>query len=177
MDALYAGRPTPFGPREFVKVLACGLILVIVQSALSALAGLAGYGPEWMLPLALYVALRSELWAAALAAFCLGFFRDSAGGLLLGLWALTLVMLVWLFYPYRSRLNFFSPLTLTPLVFILALGGYLFIMTPIMAILGWPEGGFNPLPGFFVSSLATALTSPPLFVFLRWLTGGGSERS
>ena len=175
MPSVYSAKPAVFGPRDFVKVAAFGLILVIGQSSLAALVGLAGYGPEWMLVLAIYVALRSDLWVAVLAAFLLGFFRDTVGGLLLGLWPFNLVLIIWLFYPFRSRLNFFSPLTLMPLVFILLLGSYLFVMTPVMAILGWPSKSFNPLPAFLVSSTLTALTAPPLFSFLKWLTTSKDE--
>jgi rod shape-determining protein MreD len=159
-----------FGPRDFLKVAAFGLFLVIVEGFLAAWLGLIGYGPEWMLVLTIYVALRSELWVTVLAAFLLGFFRDALGGFMLGLWPLTLIMVAWLFHPSRLRLNFFHPLTLMPLIFMLSLGGYLLIMTPVMTILGWPGSGFNPLPAFLVSSLVTALTAPPLFSFMDWLT-------
>lgn len=171
MGSFYSSKPVAFGFFDFLKITAAGVILVIVQGSLTALTGFSGYGPEWVLVLAVYVALRTELWVAVLAAFTLGFFRDAAGGFLLGLWPVTLIMVTWLFYPFRSRLNFFSPLTLAPLIFILLLTGYMFVMTPIMAILGWPSEQFNPLWGFLVSSLLTALTAPPLFVFLDWLTG------
>lgn len=170
MATLFHDRQLAFGARDFAKLLALGLILSILQCFLAAKIGYAGFGPEWMLPLAVYVALRSELWVAALSAFCLGLVRDVASGFMLGLWSLHLVMLVWVFYPYRSRLNFFSPLTSTPLIFILSIAGYLFVMTPLMAILGWPSEQFNPLPAFFISSLVTALSSPPLFALLNRLT-------
>ncbi len=170
MGTLYPAAPPVFGPREFLKVAACGLILVIIQGALTALVGFPGYGPEWVLVLALYVALRSELWVTALASLVLGFFRDALGGLWLGLWPFSLMMVTWLFHPFRSRLNFFNPLVLTPLVFMLCFGGYLFVMTPVMAILGWPGRRFNPLPAFLVSSLMTALTAPLIFSLLDWLT-------
>jgi len=160
-----------FGPGDFIKVTAVGLLLVIVEGFGATLFGLAGYGPEWMLVLTIYVALRSELWVTVLAAFILGFLRDALGGFMLGLWPLTLIILAWFFYPSRLRLNFFHPLTLTPLIFMLSLCGHLFIMTPIMAIVGWPGSRFNPLPAFFISSLITAVTAPVLFSFLDWLTG------
>ena len=170
MPALFQNRKLAFGPRDFFKIMAVGLILSILQCFLASRIGYPGFGPEWMLPLAVYVALKSELWSTALTAFCLGLIRDVTAGFLLGLWSLHLVMLVWLFYPYRLRLNFFNPLASTPLLFILSIGGYLFIMTPLMAILGWPSDKFNPLPAFFTSALLTALTTPPLFGFLNWLT-------
>lgn len=163
---LYTAAPLTFTTGDFIRVLVCGLLLVIVQSSVAAFTGLSGYGPEWVLALAVYVILRAELWTAVLAAFILGFIRDAVGGGFLGLNQFTLILSAWLFYPFRARLNFFSPLTLIPLVFLLGLGGQLFIMTPIMAVLGWPSHTFNPLPAFFVSSSLTALLSPPLFFVL-----------
>lgn len=169
MNVLSPAAPV-FGPLDFFKVAVLGLFLVIVEGFLAARLGLSGYIPEWMLVLTIYVALRSELWVTVLAAFLLGFFRDALGGFMLGLWPLTLIMVAWLFYPSRLRLNFFHPLTLAPLIFMLSLGAYLFIITPVMAMLGWPGHRFNPLPAFFVSSLVAALTAPPLFSLLDWLT-------
>ncbi len=173
---LSPAAPVFFGPRDFLKVMALGLLLVLVQGSLAAWLGLAGFGPEWALVLAVYVALRSDLWVAVLASFFLGLFRDVLGGSLWGLHSLTLVLLIWLFHPYRARLNFFSPLALAPLVLVLSLVGYLFIMTPLMAILGWPGHTFNPLPGFFVSSGVTAVTAPPLVLLLERLTRNKDPR-
>jgi len=170
MTELYPAKPNVFRSVDFLKVVVLGLLLVAFQSCIAAWIGLPGYNVEWVLILAIYVALRTPLWTAALAAFVLGFLRDAVGGGLLGLYQFTLVLLVWLFYPYRARLNFFTPLTLIPLVFILGLGGYLFIMTPVMAVLGWPGRNFNPIPGFLVSSLASALAACPAFAVLDWLT-------
>lgn len=170
MSALFPDRQFIFGPRDFFKILGLGLLLAVIQCVLTARTGYSGFGPEWMLTLTIYVALRSDLWVTALAGFFLGLIRDVCGGMWLGLWSLHLVMLAWLFFPYRSRLNFFSPLTLTPLIFILCLGGYLFVMTPLMAILGWPSEKFNPLPAFFISSFFTAITSPLLFTLVDRLT-------
>lgn len=170
MSVLSPVAPVIFGPRDFFKLLVVGLLLVFVQGSLAAWLGLAGFGPEWMLVLAVYAALRADLWVAVLTGFILGLFRDVLGGTLWGLHSLTLVLLIWLFHPYRARLNFFSPLALTPLIFALSLAGHLFIMTPVMAILGWPSQNFNPLPGFFISSGVTAVTAPPLFLLLERLT-------
>lgn len=171
MTGLYAAKPRVFKAGDFFKVTGLGLFLVTFQSAMTAWTGLPGYGVEWALILSVYVALRTPLWIAVLTAFTLGFLRDVVGGGLLGLYQFTLVLLIWLFHPYRSRLNFFTPLTMIPLVFILALGSYLFIMTPVMAVLGWPGRNFNPVPGFFISSLATALAAYPVFAVLDRLTG------
>lgn len=171
MAALAPAAPVAFRFRDFLKVGVLGFFLALVQGVLAAWLGLTGFGPEWMLVLTVYVTLRADLWAAVLAAFGLGFFRDAVGGGLWGLHPFALALIAWLFHPYRSRLNFFSPLALTPLVFILGLVGNLFILTPVMAILGWPGQNFNPLPSFLISSTVTAVTAPLIFYFLRRLTG------
>ncbi|UQZ89230.1 rod shape-determining protein MreD [Deltaproteobacteria bacterium Smac51] len=170
LSTLYTAAPIVFKGWDLVKVVLAGLLLVIIQSSMAAFAGLSGYGPEWVLALTIYVALRAELWLAILAAFALGFIRDAVGGGFLGMHQFTLVLITWFFYPFRARLNFFSPLTLMPLIFILGLGSQLFIMTPIMAVLGWPSHTFNPLPAFFVSSSLTALLAPIVFIALDRLT-------
>lgn len=175
MTTLYTAAPLTFKAGDFIRALVCGLLLVIVQSSVAARAGLSGYGPEWVLALTVYVILRAELWVAIVAAFLLGFIRDAVGGGVLGLNQFTLVLIAWFFHPFRARLNFFSPLTLAPLVFILGLGGQLFIMTPIMAVLGWPSQNFNPLPAFFVSSSLTALCAPPLFFVLDKFRSAGTQ--
>lgn len=171
MAALTPAAPVVFGFWDFLKVEALGLFLALIQGALAAWLGLVGFGPEWMLVLTVYVSLRTDLWAAVLTAFILGLFRDAVGGGLWGLHPFTLGLTAWLFHPYRSRLNFFSPLALTPLIFILGLVGNLFILTPVMAILGWPGRNFNPLPSFLISSAVTAVTAPLIFYILQRLTG------
>ena len=171
MKSPIGDKTAAFGIRDFLLLAFLGLFLVAVQSSLIAWAGFASlYYPEWVLVLTIYIILRTDLWLAVLGAFVLGFIRDALGGGVLGLYQFTLVLLTWLFHPFRSRLNFFNPLTLMPLTFILSFGGYLFVMTPVMAVLGWPGNTFNPVPAFFISSLTTALTAPVLFYFLDWLT-------
>ncbi|MDR2946133.1 MAG: rod shape-determining protein MreD [Candidatus Adiutrix sp.] len=166
----FSVKPWEFKPGDFLKLMLVGLLLVAFQGTFTAWLGRPGYGVEWVLILSVYVALRAPLWVAALAAFILGCLRDAAAGGLLGLYPFTLILLIWLFYPYRGRLNFATPLTLVPLIFLLTAGGYLFVMTPLMAVLGWPGRNFNPIPGFFVSSLASALAAWPVFALLNCLT-------
>ncbi|MDR1921095.1 MAG: rod shape-determining protein MreD [Candidatus Adiutrix sp.] len=173
---LYVAAPAVFKPRDFFRVIMLGLGLVVFQSSVIAWAGISGYGPEWVWPLAVYVALRSELWVAVLAAFLLGFFRDAVGGGFLGLHQFTLALVIWLFHSFRPRLDFFAPLTLMTLILVLSLGGCLFVMTPIMAALGWPSDHFNPWPVFFFSSSSSALVAPFLFRFLQWLTREREKR-
>lgn len=170
--ASFASTALPeFGFADFIKVMLLGLLLVMGQASLAAVLGLDGFGPECALVLAVYIALKADLWVAISGAFVLGCFRDAVGGWLWG-WGLhpfTFVLLIWLFHPFRSRLNFFSPLTLVPLVFIICFGGFLFVMTPLMAILGWPGLGFNPLPAFISSSIITSFLAPLLFKVMEWL--------
>lgn len=170
MTEVYSIKPGIFRLIDFCLINLLGLLLVTGQSALTAWTARPGFGVEWVLILAMYVALRAPLWVAVLAAFSLGFVRDAGGGGLLGLYQFTLILLIWLFYPYRARLNFFSPWALIPLVFVSCLGSSLFILTPVMAVVGWPGPEFNPIPGFLVTALATALAAPPTFYILTKLT-------
>ena len=173
MSKSYLGMPVEFLFTDFIKVIALGLALVIVQSSLVGWFGLDGFGPEWTLVLAVYVCLRAELWVAIVCALILGLFRDAMAGWLWGFYPLTFIMIVWMFYPLRTRFNFFYALTLIPLIFILCLGGYLFVMTPLMVLLGWPGSDFNPLPSFISSSVLAALTAPFIFKFLHLISSSG----
>ena len=173
MGKSYLGVPVEFLFSDFIKVIILGLGLVIVQGSLVGWVGLDGYGPEWVLVLMVYVCLRAELWVAIICALILGLFRDAMSGWLWGFHPLIFIMIIWMFYPLRTRLNFFSALTLIPLIFILCLGGYLFVMTPLMVLLGWPGSDFNPLPSFISSSILTAITAPFIFKFLHLVTSSG----
>ncbi len=167
---LYGSTPLYFRPSDFLKVLILAFILLALQASLAVFIGRGGYGPEWMLPLVIYVALRAELWLAVVTAFLLGIMRDALGGDLWGLNALSLVLTVWLFYPHRNRFNFFTPWLTVPLIFILEFWRSLFITAPIVFFLQWPTISFNPLPPFFTSAIVTSFTAPILFVILRFLT-------
>lgn len=182
MGSSYLDAPADFPATDFMKITVFGLLLVIVQSSLAAIFRLDGFGPEWVLVLVVYVSLRANLWVAIVCAVILGCFRDAMSGWIWGFYPFTLVMIVWMFYPFRTRLNFFSTLTLVPLIFILCFGGYLFIMAPLVAIVAWPGANFNPLPAFISSSVGTAITAPVIFRILKWLTvprkplGGETEK-
>lgn len=176
MAKVYTAAPVVFAPRHLLLVMAVGFAVIVVHGAMAPWASLSGYGPELIVILVVYAALRGEeAWMALLAAFALGFLRDAVGGSFLGFNQFTFVLLAWLFHPFRTRLNFFSVPILMALVFFLWLGGQLFIMTPVMAVLGWPSYTFNPLPAFFVSAAATAFLAPPLFFVLDRLTGNTPE--
>ncbi|MDL2227176.1 hypothetical protein LJB86_05935, partial [Deltaproteobacteria bacterium OttesenSCG-928-M10] len=78
MKSSIGDKTAAFGVRDFLLVSFLGLLLVAVQSSLIAWTGLAYlYCPEWVLVLAVYVILRTDLWLAVLGAFVLGFIRDA----------------------------------------------------------------------------------------------------
>jgi len=159
----------PFGISGFFTVTVLGLILIAVQGAAVPWTG--GAGPEVAVILVVYVAWRADKWAAVAAAFILGLFRDAAGGGLLGVYQVTLILTAWVFHPWRRRVRLEAPLSLMLCVFSLTLGGDLLVLAPLTALLGWPGPGFNPVPDFLVSALASALAAPPLFWVLKRLPG------
>jgi rod shape-determining protein MreD len=162
----------PFGVLNFLLVIVLGLLLTAVQAAAFTWTG--GIGPEAAVILVIYAAWRAEKWVAVLAAFILGLFRDAADGGLLGIYQTTLILTAWVLNPWRRRLRLEAPLPLMLCVFCLALGGDLLVLTPLTALLAWPSPGFNPVPAFLVSALASALAAPPLFWLLQRLTGAGT---
>ena len=161
-----------FSLAGFFLVAVLGLVLIAVRGAAAAWIG--GAGPEAAVMLAVYAAWRAEKWAAVLAAFILGLFRDAAGGGLLGIYQVTLILAIWVFHPWRRRVHLESPLPLMLCVFSLTLGVDFLALTLRTALSGWPGPGFNPVPDFLVSALASALAAPPLFWFLERLLGGRS---
>ena len=160
----------PFGGLDFFKVIILGLALIAAQGAVLPWPG--GAAPEMAAILVVYVAWRTEKWMAVLAAFILGLFRDMAGGGLLGLYQVTLILMAWVFHAWRRRFHLEIPLALMLCVFGLTLGGNILVLTPLMVLSGWPQAGFDPLPAFLGSSIFSALAAPPLFWLLRRLTGG-----
>jgi rod shape-determining protein MreD len=170
MSAVYA---PPLGVLDFFKVVALGLVLVAAQGALAPKLG--GAVPEAALMLVVFVTWRAEKWMAVLAAFILGLFRDAAGSGPLGVYQVALILMAWFFHPWCSRVHLEASPPLMLSVFSLTLGGAIFILAPLTALLGWPGPGFNPLPAFLLSALTSALAAPPLFWFLARLTGVGRD--
>jgi rod shape-determining protein MreD len=160
----------PFGRSGFILVTVLGLALIAVQGAAAPWTG--GAGPEAAVILVVYAAWRAEKWTAVLVAFILGLFRDAAGGGLMGMYQVALILTAWVFHPWRRRVHLEAPLPLTLCVFSLTLGGDLLVLTLLTALLGWPGPGFNPVPAVLVSALASALAAPPLFWILERLPGG-----
>lgn len=165
----YVNSPR-FGALDFLLAAVLGLALTAAQAAAVPWTG--GVGPESALILVIYAAWRAEKWPAVLLAFILGFFRDAAGGGLLGMHQTALILTVFFFHPWRRRVRLEAPLPLMLCVFFLALGGDFLVLTPLMAMLAWPGPGFNPVPSLLASALVSALAAPPLFWLLRRLSEG-----
>ena len=160
----------PFGVAGFIMVTWLGLLLIAVQGAMAPWTG--GVGPEVAVILVVYAAWRAEKWVAVLIGFILGLFHDAAGGGLLGIYQVILILTAWVFHPWRRRVHLEAPLPLMFCVFSLTLGGDILALALGAALLGWPGPAFNPVPAFLVSALASALVSPPLFWALQRLPGG-----
>ena len=159
-----------FGGLNFLKVMALGLVLTVLQGA--ALPWPGGAAPEPAVILVVYVAWRSEKWLAVLAAFFLGLFRDAAGGGLLGAHQVTLILSALIFHPWRRVIPLEAALPLALCVFALTLGGNLLILVPLLTLSGWPWPNLSPFSAFLVSALTTALSAPPVFWLIQRLTGG-----
>jgi len=164
MSLVYAPR---FNGLDFFKAAALGLVLIALQGAAPPWLGWAI--PETAVILVVYVAWQAEKWTAVLAAFLLGLCRDAAGGGLLGVYQVVLILTAWFFHPWRRRVRLEIPPALMLCVFGLTLGGNLLVLAPLMILSGWP--GLVPVPALMVSSLTTALAAPPVFWLLRRLTG------
>lgn len=160
-------RSFGFRQIDFLLLVLLGFFLILGQSVLALRIGSVDFVPEWAVPLIIFIVLRAELWVAVLGAFILGFFRDVFFGGPLGFYQLSLIIMTWLFYPFRLRFDFFTPWTLMLLVFFFNLIGDFVILTPIRIVLGWPGPGFNPALTFLVSSGISALVAPLLFAVLK----------
>ena len=162
-------KASPFGVWDFFLVIVLGLVLTAAQAALVPWTG--GAGPEAAVILVIYAAWRAEKWAAVLAAFILGLFRDAVGGGLLGIHQTALILTAWVLHPWRRRVRLEAPLPLMFCVFALTLGGDFLILIPLTALLAWPSPSFNPVPSLLAGALASALAAPPLFWLLLRLSG------
>jgi len=168
-------KASPFGALDFFLLTALGLLLTAVQAVVIPWTG--GAGPEAAVILVVYAAWRAEKWMAVLTAFILGLFRDAVGGGLMGINQTALILTALVLQPWRRSIRFEAPLPLMLCVFCLTLGGNLFILTPLTALLAWPSPGFNPVPSFLATALASALAAPPLFWLLQRLCVGRAAGS
>jgi rod shape-determining protein MreD len=124
-------------------------------------AGLEAFRPYWVALVLLYWALEEQDAVSLGLAFVVGLFLDLLTGSLLGLHALSLVILVYLVQRFRARLRFFPPWQQAASVLALLLNDRIILLWLAM-LLGEP----TPTWQYWLAPLTGALVWPWLFLLL-----------
>jgi len=95
--------------RESTSLMLLTIIAAIVLSMLSLPPMLEPAKPYWVALVMIYWSLETRAGISLGAAFVIGLFVDILSGSLLGLHALSLVIMVFLVHRFRSRIRFFPP--------------------------------------------------------------------
>jgi len=149
-------------PGTFFLTLAAAIVLTLVYlpPVLDALR------PYWVALILIYWCLEAQDLVNLGKAFIIGLVLDLLGGSLLGLHALSLVILVYLVNRFRARLRFFPPWQQALSVFALLLNDRLILLW-IISLRGDPLPSF----GFWLPPIVGTLLWPWLFLLLDWLRG------
>jgi len=144
-------------PGTFYLTLASAraLTLVYLPPALDI------FRPYWVALVLIYWCLESQDLVTLGKAFILGLLLDLLGGSLLGLHALSLVILVYLVTRFRARLRFFPPWQQALSVFALLLNDRIILLW-IISLRGDPLPSF----GFWLPPIVGTLLWPWLFLLL-----------
>jgi rod shape-determining protein MreD len=149
-------------PGTFFLTLAAALVLTLLYlpPALDALR------PYWVALVLIYWCLEAQDRVSLGKAFIIGLVLDLLGGSLLGLHALSLVIMVYLVSRFRARLKFFPPWQQALSVFALLLNDRIILLW-IISLRG------DPLPslGFWLPPIVGTLLWPWLFLLLDWVRG------
>lgn len=147
-------------PRTFYLTLAVAFMLTLLYlpPVLNALR------PYWIALVLIYWCLEGQDQVNLGRAFIIGLVLDLLGGSLLGLHALSLVILVYLVSRFRARLKFFPPWQQALSVFALLLNDRIILLW-IISLRG------DPLPslGFWLPPIIGTLLWPWLFLLLDWV--------
>ena len=149
-------------PGTFVLTLAFAfaLTLLYLPPALDA------FRPYWVALVLVYWCLETQGMVTLGKAFAIGLLLDLLGGSLLGLHALSLVILVYLVTRFRARLRFFPPWQQALSVFALLLNDRIILLW-IIILRGDPMPSF----GFWLPPIVGTLLWPWLFLLLDWIRG------
>jgi len=144
-------------PGTFYLTLASALALTLVYLP----PALDIFRPYWVALVLIYWCLESQDLVTLGKAFILGLLLDLLGGSLLGLHALSLVILVYLVTRFRARLRFFPPWQQALSVFALLLNDRIILLW-IISLRGDPLPSF----GFWLPPIVGTLLWPWLFLLL-----------
>lgn len=147
-------------------VVAYVLTLLYLPPALDALR------PYWVALVLIYWCLEAQDRVSLGKAFVIGLVLDLLAGSLLGLHALSLVILVYLVSRFRARLKFFPPWQQALSVFALLLNDRIILLW-IISLRG------DPLPslGFWLAPVVGTLLWPWLFLLLDWVRAALRQRA
>ncbi len=151
--------------RRYVWFAFWVLFLLAVEIAVSPRVALGGVSPDWLLILAVFVALRSGAARALAAAWALGMLSDLVVGTRLGLFALGYMLVAGILASVRlggPRFRFFVR---TGMIFVAAAAAHLILAAAAVA----EEGRALPATLLLVLTIAfyTALVSPVVIWMLR----------
>jgi rod shape-determining protein MreD len=130
------------------------------------------FRPYWIALVLIYWCLEAQDRVGLGKAFIIGLVLDLLGGSLLGLHALSLVILVYLVTRFRARLKFFPPWQQALSVFALLMNDRIILLW-IISLRG------DPLPslGFWLPPIVGTLLWPWLFLLLDWVRRALRQRA
>lgn len=155
-------------PGTFFLTLAVAFVLTLLYLP----PALDTFRPYWIALVLIYWCLEAQDRVSLGKAFVIGLVLDLLAGSLLGLHALSLVILVYLVSRFRARLKFFPPWQQALSVFALLLNDRIILLW-IISLRG------DPLPslGFWLAPVVGTLLWPWLFLLLDWVRAALRQRA
>ena len=177
-------RGVPLSRRALFWLCFFGLFLVVFRTAVQTHFDTHGYGPDWVLPLIVYMGFHARIGSGAAVVAMLGFFMDAGSGSMFGLHGLVYLTLFFGAVLLRQKVDPSASYHQALLILVGALVSGLMIMAilsfferpvPVLPIL--PEG---PLVTYLASAVGTAFIGPLLFGCIglfRKVFGGFAEEN
>ena len=162
--------------RGLLLVSGVGLILSFIYAAFKSRWSVLGVLPDVLILATVWLALRHELHAAAPAVFVMGFFLDGLSLAPAGVMPLCLILIVIAVRILVRVLEFSSTLYVICLcLFIYSLSNL--AIYPLLIYISYGNPPFNVISRYFTiycaQGVLTALSAPPVFWFLDWITSEG----
>lgn len=153
-----------------------GILLTLIAALLLSLLylppALDTFRPYWVALVMIYWCLETQDTITLGKAFFMGLVLDLLSASLLGMHALSLVIIVYLVNRFRARIRFFPPWQQALSVFALLLNDRI-ILIWIISLRGDPL----PSPGFWLPPVVGTLLWPWLFLLLDRVRGAMRHRS
>ena len=153
--------------RERISTLVIMLVIAMLLSMLPMPEAIAPFRPYWLAIVLIYWALESQEAISIGLAFSLGIVLDILSGSLMGMHALSLVVMIYLVQRFRARLRFFPPWQQALAVFVLLVNDQI-IRLWISTLLGEPV----PTWHYWLSPLVGMLLWPWIFLLLDRIRSG-----